>query len=240
MEKSFYPPLEPESRYLDCKTDSILSCGKGIDGPTHPLQVDTEGAVSVLPNAAAYAQAGRLFSVEATTLLPRIGRFVAFTFENPAANDQVMYLEQVSAGIFINDVVGVRVNNEETLELTVAQTPQVQDVDETLTPVNNLVGSPKSSTLLVRTVNDFDLGPVHFSAIYPSGELTSDFRGRLILPPGHILLIMVIDRAQNISNALLIATVTWWERPLPKKERRRRRAHGKETKTVKNGKEERE
>lgn len=222
MEKSFYPPLEPESRYLDCKTDSILSCGKGIDGPTHPLQVDTEGAVSVLPNAAAYAQAGRLFSVEATTLLPRIGRFVAFTFENPAANDQVMYLEQVSAGIFINDVVGVRVNNEETLELTVAQTHQVQDVDETLTPVNNLVGSPNTSTLLVRTVNDFSLGPVHFVSIYPGGELNQDFRGRIILPPGYNLLIFVSAPAMNISTGRITATVTWWELPVGKKDRKRK------------------
>ena len=222
MEKSFYPPLEPESRYLDCKTDSILSCGKGIDGPTHPLQVDPEGAVSVLPNAAAYAQAGRLFSVEATTLLPRIGRFVAFTFENPAANDQVMYLEQVSAGIFVNDVVGVRVNNEETLNLVVEQTPQVQEVDETLTPVNNLVGSPNTSTLLVRTVNDWSVGPVHFTSIYPGGELNQDFRGRIILPPGHILLISVSAPAMNISTGFITATVTRWELPVGKKDRKRK------------------
>ncbi len=228
-------PFAPDSR-----TDCILVCGQEIDGLSRPVQVDAEGTVSILPNAATYAQAGRFFAVNSSLVLPTEGAFIAFTFENPVDNDQAMFLEQVAAGIFVNEVVGTRVGNEETLELLVAQIPQVRDVDTTLTPVNNLVGSPKSSTLLVRTVNDFDLGPVHFSAIYPSGELTSDFRGRLILPPGHILLIMVIDRAQNISNALLIATVTWWERPLPKKERRRRRAHGKETKTVKNGKEERE
>ena len=222
MEKSFYLPLEPETRYLDCKTDSILSCGQGIDGPTHSLQVDTRGAVSVLPNAATYAQAGWLFSVTASILLPTDGSFLAFTFENPVTNDKVMYLEQVSAGIFMNEVIGTRVSNEETLELTVAQTPQVQDVDETLTPVNNLVGSPNTSTLLVRTVNDFSLGPVHFVSIYPGGELNQDFRGRIILPPGYNLLIFVSAPAMNISTGRITATVTWWELPVGKKDRKRK------------------
>src|SRR5690606_34029583 len=135
---------------------------------------------------------------------------------------------QVSAGIFVNEVIGTRVSNEGTLELTVAQTPQVQDVDETLTPVNNLVGSPNTSTLLVRTVNDFALGPVHFLSIYPTGEFSQDFRGRVILPPGYILLIFVINRARNLSNALLTATVTWWDLPIWKKDRKRKQTHHEE------------
>ncbi|HHT49700.1 MAG TPA: hypothetical protein GXZ98_10480 [Firmicutes bacterium] len=236
MEQNSYPPYKPAPRYLHCKTDSILSCGHGIDGRARPVQVDTEGAVSVLPNAATYAQAGWLFSINHTNLLPPDGQFLAFTFENPVANDKVMYLEQVSAGIFVNEVVGVRVNNEETIELVVAQTPQVQDVDETLTPVNNLLGSPNASTLLVRTVDDFNLGPILFRAIHPSGELTQDFRGRIILPPGYILLIYVISRVTNISNGQLTATVTWWERPVGKKNRKRKpmpQGEGEQEKVIK-------
>ncbi|HEY8392531.1 MAG TPA: hypothetical protein VIL83_07380 [Capillibacterium sp.] len=177
-----------------------------------------------LSGGAFAALAGRVFSVHATLLLPQDGQFLAFTFENPANNDQVMYLEEVTAGIWVNEVAGTRVSNEETIELVVAGTPQVQDVDETLTPVNNLVGSPRVSTLLVRTVNDFTLGSVLFGSIYPGGELNQEFRGRIILPPGQILLIYVINRANNITNALLTATVTWRELPLGKRRRRRKEA----------------
>ncbi|HHW12701.1 MAG TPA: hypothetical protein GXX33_06845 [Firmicutes bacterium] len=223
MDRSYDRPFKPDTRYLDCKTDSVLSCGQGIDGLARPVQVDTEGAVSVLPNAAVYAQAGRLFSVTDSIVLPTGGPFIALTFENPATNGQVMYLEQVAAGIFVNEVTGERVGNEQTIDLLVAQIPQVRDVDETLTPVNNLSGSPRTSTLLVRTVDDFDLGPVHFSNIYPSGEIEQNFRGRIILPPGHILLVLIVNRASNITNALLAVTITWWELPLTPKKRKRKR-----------------
>ena len=53
-----------------------------------------------------------------------------------------MFLEQVAAGIFVNEVVGTRVGNEET-ELWWRRSLR-SDVDTTLTPVNNLVGSPRA------------------------------------------------------------------------------------------------
>lgn len=200
---------DPGIRYLCCETDSVLACGKGVDDKKRPIQQDTHGTVSILPNAGTYSQEGLLFSVTGFIVIPNSGQFLALTFENPAANNKTMYLDNVSGGIFVNEVIGTRNNNEETLNVVIAETTTT--AGEQVTPVNYNLGASNTSTIIVRRVPDFDLTGVLYSANYPTGEFSKEIQGRIIVPPGHILLINIISRVRNINNALLDATVSWFE-----------------------------
>lgn len=213
-------PYQPHTRFLSCKTDCILSCGERINGRTHPLQVDTEGAVSVLRNAATYAQAGWYFSVADFFVAPNDGSFLAFAFENPAENNKLLYLDKVAAGLFVNQVTGTRIGNEEALQLTIAETSRFELIRETFTPQNNRVGSPNTSTMIVRRLGTISFEGDLFMAIYSTGHLNQEFEGQIILPPGKLLLVVLETLADNLNNALLAATVTWWERPLIEKKKK--------------------
>lgn len=224
-------PYRPDTRYLSCKTDCILSCGEKLDGRTHPLQLDKEGAVSALRNASAYAQAGWYFSVVEFFVVPNDGRFLAITFENPMANNKVMYLDKVTAGLFVNQVTGTRIGNEEGLQLTITEQPSLELIIDTLTPLNNRIGSPNTSTIIARTVGAVSLSNARFTANYPSGEIKQEFEGQIILPPGNNLLVFIEPSADNINNALLDATVSWWE--LPTKEDKKNKGKTDEEKNTK-------
>jgi hypothetical protein len=120
-----------------------------------------------------------------------------------------MYLDNISGGIFVNEVIGPRNNNEETLSLTIIET--TTRTGEPVTPVNNNLGSSSTSTIIVRRVPDFVSVGGQFLTNYPTGEFSKDVQGRIIVPPGHILLVSVLSFARNINNAILDATVSWFE-----------------------------
>lgn len=219
----------PDDRFLSCKTDCILSCGEKLNGRTRPVQLDTEGAVSVVRNASVYAQAGWYFSVTNFFQIPNDGLFLAFVFENPPDNNKLMYLDQVAAGLFVSEVTGERIGNEETLELLIADQPRIELIRQTLIPQNNLIGSPDTSTLIVRTVGAADLNRIRFDALYPDGKVNQEFEGQIILPPGNNLLVFLDPFAENISTAVLVATVRWWELPVKEEKKKKKSVDEKDS-----------
>ena len=98
----------------------------------------------------------------------------------------------------------------------IADQPRIELIRQTLIPQNNLIGSPDTSTLIVRTVGAADLNRIRFDALYPDGKVNQEFEGQIILPPGNNLLVFLDPFAENISTAVLVATVSWWELPIQK------------------------
>lgn len=197
-----------ENQPLSCATDSVQVCGQGIDGVTRTIQQDTFGTISILPNASAYSQAGRLFSV-VDSLQTSGSNIEHIAFENPPNNGRTMYLENVSVGISIDQETIPR-DYEETLTVDISRAVNVT-TGPVRTPINLNLGSSDASTLTVSNTSTFSGLSALSLTKHPTGECSLNFAGQIIVPPGQILLVSYSDNRADGRIGTLTATVTWFE-----------------------------
>lgn len=197
-----------ENRPLSCATDSVQVCGQGIDGVTRTVQQDTFGTISILPNASAYSQAGRLFSV-VESFQTSGSNVENIAFENPPNNTRTMYLENVSVGISIDQETIPR-DYEETLTVDISRVANVT-TGLIRTPINLNLGSSVASTLTVSNTSTFSGLSALSVTRHPTGECSLNFSGQIIVPPGQILLVSYSDNRTPARLGTLTATVTWFE-----------------------------
>jgi hypothetical protein len=190
-------------RNLSCDTDSVRTCGQGIDGNIRVFQQDIFGSSSILPNSSAYSQIGRLFSIADGITLPDTS--VIYTFENPPTNNRTMYLVNVAGGIrrFQESVLL-------TMDVEIYKTT-VLEVARELTPINRNLGSTVVSTLNVSEASDVEISTEYLSrTTHPSGEFSLDFYGNIIVPPGNTLAVE-IRRIFETGSGSHFNTITWFE-----------------------------
>lgn len=196
------------SRTLSCATDSVQICGEGVDGVTRTMQQDTFGAVSTLPNSSAYCQSGQLFSVT-RTISGRGRGFVNTAFQNPPGNTKTMHLESVLAGIGFQTPTIPR-TYEEALSVSIAEANVT--AEGTVIPENRNFGSTNASSLIVSlnpTINSTSSETL--ITWYPTGEVSLNLRGQVIVPPGHAVLVTIGTNLGDETDGFLYQTITWLE-----------------------------
>ncbi|MGE5606195.1 MAG: hypothetical protein ACM3YE_10965, partial [Bacteroidota bacterium] len=179
---------------------AILMFGRGVDGVNRPFQQDKFGTSSTLPNASAYCQVEQLFCITSDVR----GENLRLVLENPATNTKTIFIDSFSGGIFIDQVTMPR-SYQETLSVRFIEV--TNPAGTIVAPINRKLGSSIISTVIARQPGGgVASNGLHLSN-HPTGEFELSFRGQIIIPPGHNILIAVNLSSANIG--ILSTTLTW-------------------------------
>lgn len=195
-------------RNLSCTKDSVGICGQGVDNQKHFMQTDMHGSICTIPNVSAYSQIGRLFSF-ASTIYDKKSLVL---FENPAENNKIMYLDKIISGLNVLppdqpiSYVGLI-----TCEIIGDIGPYTAGFQ---VPTSNLnLGSTNISTIITRIIPDYDsdFGDTLFWTEQLNGMMTLDFQSKIIIPPGHNLLVQQSAFYFGDTEAYSKFTITYYE-----------------------------
>jgi len=193
-------------RSLSCETDSVKTCGQGVEGATHFIQTDTFGSSSVIPSPSAYSQIGRLFSYKDIVFYSDASPTFQILFRNPANNDRTMYLDKFICGITLSPQAQIPMHYECQLITHIHRDLTINNLGIAVptTPLN--VGfSGASSTIEVRAFVNTNF--VLFKNLFINAQLnemsTVNFKGRIILPPGHDLIFTFAANRIESANIIL-------------------------------------
>lgn len=202
------------NRSLSCENDSVRICGEGIDGITRTIRTDQHNVLTALPSASTQSQIGRLFSVAAQDVLFNTAFRNSFSilFDNPPGSGRIMYLDSLFGGTSL-EPPNQPLNYESTIGITLVR-------DATIT--GNLVdaetnlnfGFPDDSVIRVfvtPTSPNFG-GQMVAATREVTGHFFLDFAGRIIIPPGHrISLVLNVRTIIETTNVFAAFTITWYE-----------------------------
>ena len=151
---------------------------------------------------------GEMFSVVRVFSLPQTNP-LQIAFENPVGNSKTMYLENVAAGVMLDNPT-LPQNAEANLAVDISRVNSVTP-GAVLTAANLNLGSQEPSTLRISL-------PANYSGVgalsvtrHPTGEFNLDFEGRIVVPPGRNLLITVSPNSSPVRGGTVSVTVLWYE-----------------------------
>ena len=179
----------------------VLTFGRGVDGVDRPFQQDKFGTSSTLPNASAYCQAEQLFCI-----VNDVRGSLRLVLENPATNTKLIFIDSFSGGIVIDQVTMPR-SYQETLSVRFIEV--TNPAGTIVTPINRKLGSTTISTIIARQPGGGVVSNGLHLSNHPTGEFQLSFRGQIIVPPGHNILVAVNTSSENIG--ILSTTLTWFE-----------------------------
>ncbi len=122
-----------KERCLSCETDSILTCGKGVDGVTRAIRTDVNNVLATLPSAGTHSQIGRLFSIvdngTVNANFPSGYSFNVVSTDQPKLTVEVLWLDTnrnaIATGLrmFITQGTTDNVNNSRITFFDITDTP---------------------------------------------------------------------------------------------------------------------
>lgn len=204
-------------RPLSCETDSILTCGQGIDGITRTVRTDQHNVLASLPSSSTHSQSGRLFSVrDGGSLGPADIFSHLIIFSNPPDSGRIMYLNSVICGTNILPP-DTPVNYVSSVGVDLIANP-LFIIFEELTPHNLNLGSSVTSVMLVGAHPQQNGGSSFFSTIQVSNTLELRFNGEIIIPPDRNIAVRIRTFGLSPASPEVVQfemTVTWYELDVP-------------------------
>lgn len=196
-------------RDLSCVQDSVTVCGKGVDCQNHKLQTDAQGSVGTVPKDAAYSQIGRLFSYAGLIAFDTVQNH-RILLENPAANNRVLYLDTIVCGMVVSPL-NEPVSNAGTLAIEIEGDVIPEGEKEPVNPRNLNLGFPGNSTMALSIIPNYTPGLRLLFTRIMNEMVTLDLQGRIIVPPGHNV---VVDFLTNATPGFVVGiefTITYYE-----------------------------
>lgn len=197
------------TRRLSCFKDSVSVCGRGVDGQKHMLQTDAQGSAAVVPKAAAYSQIGRLFSYTGLTAFDTVQSHRVL-LENPAANNRVMYLDTIVCGMVVSPL-NEPVRNAGTLAIEIEGDVIPEGEKVPVNPRNLNLGFPGNTTMDLSTITNFAPGFRLLFTRIMNEMVTLDLQGRIIVPPGHNLMVEFLTNAAPGFTVGIEFTIIYYE-----------------------------
>ncbi|MGE5606196.1 MAG: hypothetical protein ACM3YE_10970 [Bacteroidota bacterium] len=201
-------------RFLCCDTDSVLACGAGIDNFNHPIRTDANSVLATLPSASVQSQIGRLFSATFGEFLTPESRSRLLIIENPTDSGRIIYLDSVLGGI--TAIPGNQpLSYQTSLSFTLTRDNAIQGSPFEERNLN--FGFPDNSGMNLFFSNGVHSGTIVAQSLQVFGQFSLDFRGKIIIPPGHNLGIQTFAGSLSEGNVNMRETVIWYELDLPAK-----------------------
>lgn len=202
---------------LNCNRDSVLVCGRNLDGFNQAVRTDRHNVLFALPAASAYSQLGRLFAVSSTGVLSQESGISQFLFiSNPANSGRIMYLNTVSGGGMLSPPEQP-LSYESTLQITLIRNPEFE-VTQTLAIHNLNFGSADTSAMMAG-INTIQIGGDIVTVLYQNlHSFQLNFNGEVVLPPGSTMALHFVASGLFLGNPdslVFGATATWYEPDLP-------------------------
>lgn len=199
-------------RFLCCDTDSVLACGVGIDNFNRPLRTDVNSVLATLPSASVQSQIGRLFSATFAEALTIESRGRLLIIENPADSGRIAYLDSVLGGI--TAIPGNQpLSYQTSLSFTLTRDNAIQGSPFEERNLN--FGFPDNSGMNLFFSDGVPSGTTVAQSLQVFGQFSLDFRGKIIIPPGHNLGIQTYAGSLSEGNVNMRETVIWYELALP-------------------------
>lgn len=205
-----------KERCLSCETDSILTCGKGVDGVTRAIRTDVNNILATLPSAGTHSQIGRLFSIvdNGTVNANFPSGYIIIT--NPSDSGRIMYLDSVIGGGRLTPT-GQELNYKGALGIEIADVP-VFEITEDLSIHNLNFGFPSNSAMMAGFNLTRPGGSVVFNMIQIVNPFRLNFEGKIIVPPGNTIAIGVKNYGLSLADPDSVfyeITVIWYELDIP-------------------------
>lgn len=206
-----------EDRTLSCATDSVLTCGQGIDGVTRAIRTDVNNVLATLPSASTQSQIGRLFAANGALLLSSLTPGGSIIISNPLTSGRIMYIDSILGGSNISPLFTQNLSSAQPIEIIMRRDSAAGTTEASVRNLN--YGFPDNSVMNGTLSTALGNGDVVAYATQTFGSLISlDFSGKIIVPPGHsfsidALLTGVLEPDTALVQVLL--TVIWYELDIP-------------------------
>lgn len=206
-----------DQRPLSCDTDSILTCGQGIDGITRTIRTDQHNILASLSSSSTHSQVGRLFAVrDGGTLGPAEIFSHLIIFRNPPDSGRIMYLNSVICGTSLLPP-NTPLNHVSATKIDLIANP-LFIIFEDLTPHNLNLGSSVTSAMMVGAHPQQNGGSPFYSTLQVTNTLQLNFGGEIIIPPDRNIAVRIQTFGLSPASPEVVQfemTVTWYELELP-------------------------
>lgn len=156
----------------------------------------------------AIAQTGQFFSVNFGEDAGPGARYEhILAFENLAINKKTMYLDSVSAALLISPTT---IPYQATFDVYVFEVINLTGGRELLPENLNLGSSIDPDIIVYANPTDFKSTRYFLETNSPSGEYFFNFDGKIIVPPGHILGI-IVGTKEIVDVGFIQINVIWYE-----------------------------